>query len=443
MKNRWTGRAAVALAAALAVVGAGWSAAPAQAAEPITITGTVLNSNGTPCSSGRVVQRVWYQYADGDSGWDWWDSVDFTAGSYHFTADDDTLGRTASVQVYCNSDSYSTWFGGGHAYPLTAGAGNSKTLVAGVNDFGSLQTLAGASLSGRFVQTDGSALPVGRNGIYAALHFYENGATPTSGDSVESCWAESDNSGNITDSFANCTVPVGTFDVWVVAGSWGDYVYPSNEGKVGTITIPKTGLVGQTFKLVEGPAAKLRSAPSIAGVAAVGNYLGANPGIWSDRGYEQTDLVIGYQWIVAGQLRSTAAVYQVQPQDAGQQLVLKVTATRANFASAEAQTGAVAVSAAKETRSTATVTAKFSKLKKNKKGTVTVTVSGAAIPTSGSVSVLEGGKGLGSVGLKAKHHGKVKFKFKGLAKGAHTLTVLYGGNSGVAPASRVVTVKVK
>lgn len=440
MKNRWTGRVAVAVAAALAVAGAGWSAAPAQAAEPVTITGTVLNSSGAPCASGYAYLYFWYSGEDG--GWGWDDEGYVSGGSYNFSVSDARVGRAASVRAYCDADSYSAWFGGGHVYPSGPTASNTKALVAGVNNFGSLQTLAAASLSGRFLQTDGSALPLGQNGIQGGLRFYEAGA-PSTDDYLDSCWADSDNSGNITDSFTNCTVPVGTFDVWTVADSWGDYVYPRNVGKIGTITIPKTGLIGQVFKLAAGPAAKLRSAPSIAGVAAVGNYLGANPGIWSDRGYEQTDLVIGYQWIVAGQLRSTAAVYQVQPQDAGQQLVLKVTATRANFAPAEAQTAAVAVSAAKETRSTATVTAKFSKLKKNKKGTVTVTVTGAAIPTSGSVSVLEGSKGLGSVGLKAKHHGKVKFKFKGLAKGSHTLTVLYGGNAGVAPASRVVTVKVK
>lgn len=442
MKNRWTGRVAVAVAAALAVAGAGWSAAPAQAAEPVTITGTVLNSSGAPCTSGTAYLELW-DVDEGDGYWNSYTSGSISAGNYSFTASDWMAGRAASVRVYCYTDYYGAWFGGGHLYPSGPTAGNTKTLVAGANDFGSLQTLAGASLSGRFVQTDGSALPVGQNGIRAYLQVFEAGLTPKTGEPLSECYASYDDSDNITDSFSNCTVPVGTYDVWTVAYGRGDYVYPDNTGKIGSIAIPATGLVGQVIRLAAGPAAKLRSAPSIAGVAAVGNYLGANPGIWSDRGYEQTDLVIGYQWIVAGQLRSTAAVYQVQPQDAGQQLVLKVTATRANFAPAEAQTAAVAVSAAKETRSTAAVTAKFSKLKKNKKGTVTVTVTGAAIPTSGSVSVLEGSKGLGSVGLKAKHHGKVKFKFKGLAKGSHTLTVLYGGNAGVAPASRVVTVKVK
>ena len=442
MKIRWMGRVTIAVAAALTLAGSGWAATPAHADDPVTVTGSVTNSSGAPCSSGDAVLYLWDEDSEG-GGWSWWEGGSVSDGSYSFTVDA-SAGRAASVRVSCEVDSYGTWLGGTHAYPLAPNAANSKTLIAGVNNYGTLQTLAGAPLSGRFVQSDGSALPLGKNGIQGGLQFYEAGATPTTGEYLENCWATPDGSGNITDSFTGCTVPVETLDVWVLAEGWGDdYVYPRNVGKIGTLTIPKTGLAGQVFKLAEGPAAKLRSAPSIAGVAAVGNYVAGNAGIWSDRGYEQHDLNIGYQWIVAGQLRSSAAVYQLQAQDAGQPLVLKVTATRANFASAEAQTAAVTVQAAPETRAAASVTAKFGKLKKNKKGKVTVTVSGAAIPTSGSVSVLEGTKGLGSVGLKAKHHGKVKFKIKGLPKGTHSLTVLYGGNGAVAPVSRVVTVKVK
>jgi hypothetical protein len=434
-------RAFAVLGTSAAILLLGWPAlAPtAQAADPVTISGTVQSASGGECTSGYAYLSVWYQPSGSSAYFSEVDGDSVSAGSYSFTVDSGYAGRIGSVQVSCyDSSSFGRWFGGSLAAPAAVNATNSKTLVAGTNDFGSLSVVAGASVSGKVLQSDGTALPVtDKSGLESWLRVLDRGADPDTAESITYCSA--DNAG-----IFNCTLPVGTYDLWVYSDGFGDYVYPTTKVAYPSIVVPVAGVSGLSLRTAKGPAAKLRgsSVPAIVGVPVVGNYLVANPGVWSDRGYEQTDLVFGYQWLVGGVVRSTDAVYQLQAQDTGASVVLKVLVTRPLFESAEASSAAVVAQAAPDTRVASQVAAKVSKLKKAKKGKVTVTVSCGVVP-AGLVSVSEGKTLLGKAWLKNKNLGKTKVTIKGLKKGTHILTVVFAGNSVVKSSTRVVTVKVK
>jgi hypothetical protein len=425
---------------AILLLGGPAVAPTAQAAEPVTISGTALSASGGACSSGSATLYLWYQPSGSAAYFESYDDGTVSGGAYSFTVSSSYAGRIATVSVDCNDgNSFPRWFGGSLVRPTALTAANSTVLVEGANDFGSLAVVPGATVSGKIYQSDGSVLPAtDKLGLDAWLRVYERGADTTRADSITSCGTDT------AGVFSNCSVPVGTYDVQVLSEGYGDFVYPQTEVLNAGFVVPAAGASGLALRTAVGPAAKLRgsSVPTIAGVPVVGNYLAANPGVWSDKGYEQTEMVVGYQWLVGGVVRSTAAVYQVQAQDAGQAVVVKVLVTRPLFASAEASSAAVVAQAAPDTRVVSQVAAKFAKLKKNKKSKVAVSVSAAVVP-AGVVTVSEGKTLLGKSWLKNKNLGKVKLTIKGLKKGTHTLTIVFGGNTIVKSVTRVVTVKVK
>lgn len=83
------------------------------------------------------------------------------------------------------------------------------------------------------------------------------------------------------------------------------------------------------------------TAPSITGTARVGEELTANPGVWIP-----ADASFSYQWLRNGEAieGATAQKYVLTPADAGQQVSVKVTASKDGYTSATADAKAVKVS---------------------------------------------------------------------------------------------------
>ncbi|GAA1956704.1 carboxypeptidase-like regulatory domain-containing protein [Agromyces allii] len=83
--------------------------------------------------------------------------------------------------------------------------------------------------------------------------------------------------------------------------------------------------------------------PTIAGIAAIGSTLTADPGGWNVSG-----LAFGYQWNRGGVAiaDATAATYTPVPEDAGSALTVSVTATRQGWTSATTSSAATAPVAA-------------------------------------------------------------------------------------------------
>ena len=83
------------------------------------------------------------------------------------------------------------------------------------------------------------------------------------------------------------------------------------------------------------------TAPSITGTARVGEELTANSGVWIP-----TDASFSYQWLRNGEAieGATAQKYVLAPADAGQQVSVRVTASKDGYTSATADAKAVKVS---------------------------------------------------------------------------------------------------
>ena len=83
------------------------------------------------------------------------------------------------------------------------------------------------------------------------------------------------------------------------------------------------------------------TAPSITGTARVGEELTANSGVWIP-----ADASFSYQWLRNGEAieGATAQKYVLAPADAGQQVSVRVTASKDGYTSATADAKAVKVS---------------------------------------------------------------------------------------------------
>lgn len=179
--------------------------------------------------------------------------------------------------------------------------------------------------------------------------------------------------------------------------------------------------------------------PTLLGNARVGSKVTAHPGKWSVSGTRYS-----YQWLSNGKAikGATKKSYTVTANQVGKKLSVRVTATKAGYASAKVTSS----STKKVVKSTATVTAKISKssIKKTKSTKITVRVKAAGVSRpAGTVTVKVGKKSVKAT-LKATHNGKVTVTLRGktlkVAKN-QKVTVLFTPNkvTGKAVAKSKVT----
>lgn len=173
-----------------------------------------------------------------------------------------------------------------------------------------------------------------------------------------------------------------------------------------------------------GGALQATAQPTITGTAAVGQTLKVATGTWS-----QPSPTFAYQWLRTGAPipGATSGNYRLTPEDAGRDVSVVVSATKAGFADGAATTGAVAVS-----RMSSSITGSLSadrvKVGKRVKLGITLTVPGVTGP-NGTVQVLDKGKKVASFTFAPIHKGQKTLKLKKLKKGKHRLQVVYLGTA--------------
>lgn len=163
--------------------------------------------------------------------------------------------------------------------------------------------------------------------------------------------------------------------------------------------------------------------PAVSGTLAVGKTLKVSKGVWTNA----TGATYSYRWLRNGASISgaTKTSYKGTSADAGKSLQAKVT-VKVNGFTVSATSREVKI--AKVTSKT-TVSFNSATKKKSKKGTATVKVkaSGFSKPT-GTVTIYDGSKKIGSAKLTSAKKGVLKVTLKKLSKGTHTLKATFSGN---------------
>lgn len=411
------------------------------AAASITVSGSILKSDGGTCVDGTVGIARYDAYRER------WSYVDYDAaanGTYTHTSSSFAAGTRITVSVDCGDGDYLSAYFGGNSSGAPTDA-NSKLVVDGASlDFGALTVTKQVPFGGKVLLADGSVLPssdTGRIGVIAYLCVH--GAACDANSNVESLYVS--DAGIFSDE-----VSVGTYDLVLVASGQNEYTYPESATRITNVVVPDAGLKGLSVKLAAGPAAVIKGA-AITGPATVGSTLSA-AGTIDTVGYPTPAPSLGYQWIVDGQVRSNASTYQVQASDGGKVVVLRQTVSRPAFDTATADARVTIATppapvvtpapAPVDRRAVSSVSVKFATLKNGKKGTATVRVKAGPAPI-GAVRIVEGSKLVGQASLVVKSKGVVKIKLAKLSKGKHVLSVTYAGSSTFKPSAKTVTVRVK
>jgi large repetitive protein len=180
--------------------------------------------------------------------------------------------------------------------------------------------------------------------------------------------------------------------------------------------------------------------PSITGTPSVGQTLKVSTGTWS-----QASPTFKYQWLRTGAPipGATTSSYRVGPEDAGRDVAVIVTATKAGSNDGSATSAAVSIS---RMSSTVAGSLKADRVKASKRAKlgITLTVSGVTGP-NGTIQVLDKGKKVASFTMAPVHKGKKTLKLKKLKPGKHKLQVVYLGNAQVlgAKSKKIVLYIVK
>jgi len=448
-------------AVSLALGGLALTPAPAQASDLATVSasGTVLKADGSPCTSGGAAVQLMMDGGDGSHAPSGWTTSLRSDGTFTVVVSNAAAGDAVYVAVSCDDEGaikYAYSFGHGRGLP-DLGSAAVHTLSAGANVFtlGSLSVGEAAALvvRGTLLDSSGNPCEVGNAEVYeyeAAFSGWRNVTNPYhghidegDGGSFRIDFSPDDYYGVAKNApitvLANCVAD--DVDFWF-GGSTAEPGAPTDANS--RPALDGTTVDFGTLIFGRAPAPLATTAPAMIGGVKVGSTLTADPGQWNRAG-----LSFAYAWTVDGVVRSTATSYVVQPSDAGRQLVLVVTASSAQYATATASSAAVTVPlvatpvAPEDTRLTAKLTAVFGKLKAKKAGKVTVTVTSAKKKPTGRVVMKEGAITLGTATLMSSSKGKATIRLKALKKGAHTLVIAYAGDSSVQAASRTVRVKVR
>ena len=177
------------------------------------------------------------------------------------------------------------------------------------------------------------------------------------------------------------------------------------------VTASKTGRpdgVATSAAVTAGKALTKTPTPTISGTGKVGKTLKAKAGTWAP-----SKVTLKYQWLRDGQpiAKATKTSYKLTKADAGRKITVRVTGTKAGYAS---------VTKTSKTKAVAKVKASVklsvpSKVSKGKQATVKVTASAAVSNPTGTVKVTVNGKSVLSH-LTAAGKGKVSVKLPAISK---------------------------
>ncbi len=218
-------------------------------------------------------------------------------------------------------------------------------------------------------------------------------------------------------------------DVWTInSPEWSDRGYFAAAAEPGTpfrSSDHDPSIFGLNVDAVQ-VAIESVTAPTISGQARVGKTLTATGGTWSVDG-----VTLAYQWNRDGAPISgaTATTYKVAAADAGADLTVTVTASKAGDEET-VYTDGVATSAAKSVaKGDSSTSAKLSTLLISSNGTVTVKVDvdgQYGIQPTGDVTVYDGRTAVATATVGAD--GKVTIMLPKFGRGIHLVTVRYGGS---------------
>ncbi len=177
------------------------------------------------------------------------------------------------------------------------------------------------------------------------------------------------------------------------------------------------------------------SSASVTGSAKPGRTLTAHAPVWTFAASS-----VARRWFVGGKATSsTGTTYTVKRSDAGKTVEVRYTAHRAGFRPT--------MSAARRTVPRATAKVSFSAPSKASTGArprVTVKIRVTGVRPTGVVKIVEGGRTIARVTVKASAKGVVKVRLPKLRDGKHRLRATYSGSPAVASArSAVKTVTVR
>ena len=162
--------------------------------------------------------------------------------------------------------------------------------------------------------------------------------------------------------------------------------------------------------------------PRITGSAAVGKTLSADGGSWNAPAPSLT-----YQWNRDGEPidGATSAAYRVTAADAGRSLTVTVTASADGFSPASATSTAVVVKkVATSTTGSANRFLSFGGSNLRYSGTVSAT----GVPVTGTVTIYDGTKAVGTATIEADAAGRFSVALPKLGRGLHLLTARYAGS---------------
>ena len=151
----------------------------------------------------------------------------------------------------------------------------------------------------------------------------------------------------------------------------------------GQRTVQVDGYLSAYVPAEDAAAVKNTKAPSITGAARVGKELTARPGTWNP-----ADATFSYQWLRNGEPieGATAQKYVLVPADAGQQVSVRVTASKDGYAPGSADAKAVKVA---KLAAEVSVTVSAKSVPRGGTVDVTVTVDGKGVEPTGNVTIYD------------------------------------------------------
>jgi len=188
-----------------------------------------------------------------------------------------------------------------------------------------------------------------------------------------------------------------------------------------------------------GGAAATTSVPRVAGRAAAGQRLVADPGTWAGSGWS-----FHYQWLRNGSpvTGASGAAYVPSAADVGALLSVRVTATQPGYDAGTATSAAVTVDRFVSTTSVKLAKAKVSTAR-HAKVRVIVAAPGASGPT-GKVRVVQRGHVVRTLSLVAGDRGSAATRLPRLDPGRYRIRADYAGTRTVAPSrSSTVVLRVR
>lgn len=203
---------------------------------------------------------------------------------------------------------------------------------------------------------------------------------------------------------------------------------PQDAGLVGPLSLEVSPL-----SATAGPAAL--TVPSVTGSAKVGGTLTATAGTWDVAGTTPS-----YQWLREGTpiAGATTSSYRPVAADAGRVLSVRVSATKAGYATGTAVSAGVRVD---RVAATVRLTAPGS-VQAGKRLAVTVRVTAPGVAATGTVQVRVDGKVVRT--LRVRGTGVARGKLRALKPGTHRVVARFVGSDQVAPkTSAKVVVKVR